>query len=50
MAIIPQVDQTFGGTFSTDTKAPGRDFPECVEADLPWVGKAIPVEGGVPQS
>jgi branched-chain amino acid transport system substrate-binding protein len=50
VAIIPGVDQTFGGTFSTDTPAPGRDFPECVEADLPWVGNAIPVEGGVPQS
>jgi branched-chain amino acid transport system substrate-binding protein len=50
VAIIPQVDQTFGGTFSTETPAPGRDFPECVEAELPWVGNAIPVEGGVPQS
>ena len=50
VAVIPAVDQTFGGTFSTDTPAPGRDFPECVEADLPWVGKAIPVQDGVPQS
>jgi branched-chain amino acid transport system substrate-binding protein len=50
VAIIPQVDQTFGGTFSTDTPAPGRDFPECEKRDLPWVGKAIPVENGVPQS
>jgi branched-chain amino acid transport system substrate-binding protein len=50
VAIIPQVDQTFGGTFSTDTPAPGRDFPECEKSELPWVGKAIPVEGGVPQS
>jgi branched-chain amino acid transport system substrate-binding protein len=49
VAIIPQVDQTFGGTFSTSTPAPGRDSPQCVEAKLPWVGKAIPVKAGVPQ-
>ncbi len=49
VAIIPQVDQTFGGTFSTDTPPPSRDFPDCVEADLPWVGNAIPVVDGVPQ-
>ena len=49
VAIIPDVDQTFGGTFSTDTPAPGRDFPPCEERDLPWVGNAIPVENGVPQ-
>ena len=49
VAIIPGVDQSFGGTFSTDTPAPSRDFPECVESDLPWVGNAIPVENGVPQ-
>jgi branched-chain amino acid transport system substrate-binding protein len=49
VAIIPQVDQTFGGTFSTETPAPSREFPPCEEADLPWVGNAIPVEDGVPQ-
>jgi branched-chain amino acid transport system substrate-binding protein len=49
VAIIPQVDQTFGGTFSTDTPAPGRDFPKCEEAELPWVGNSIPVVDGVPQ-
>ena len=49
VAIIPGVDQSFGGTFSTETPAPSRDFPECVEADLPWVGNAIPVVDGVPQ-
>ena len=49
VAIIPQVDQTFGGTFSTDTPAPGRDFPACEEADLPWVGNAVPVVDGVPE-
>ena len=50
VAIIPKVDQTFGGTFSTDTPPPGRDFPDCKKADLPWVGNAITVTGGVPQN
>jgi branched-chain amino acid transport system substrate-binding protein len=49
VAIIPGVDQSFGGTFSTDTPAPSRDFPECQESDLPWVGNSIPVVDGVPQ-
>jgi len=49
VAIIPEVDQTFGGTFSTDTPPPSRDFPPCEERELPWVGQAIPVEDGVPQ-
>jgi len=49
VAIVPEVDQTFGGTFSTDTPPPSRDFPECEERELPWVGNAIPVEDGVPQ-
>jgi branched-chain amino acid transport system substrate-binding protein len=49
VAIIPQVDQTFGGTFSTDTPAPGRDFPPCEKAELPWVGNSIPVVDGVPE-
>ena len=49
VAIIPGVDQSFGGTFSTDTPPPSRDFPDCVESDLPWVGNAIPVVDGVPQ-
>ncbi|PZF86623.1 ABC transporter substrate-binding protein [Jiangella anatolica] len=49
VAIVPGVDQTFGGTFSPDTPSPGRDFPACEERDLPWVGNAIPVVDGVPQ-
>jgi branched-chain amino acid transport system substrate-binding protein len=45
---IPGVDQTFGGTFSEKTPAPGRNFPRCVKRSLPWVGKTIhpPVTGG----
>ena len=49
VAIVPGVDQTFGGLFSPDTPPPSRDAPECVEADLPWIGNAIPVVDGVPQ-
>ncbi|MGI9643382.1 MAG: ABC transporter substrate-binding protein, partial [Acidimicrobiia bacterium] len=49
VAIIPDVDQTFGGTFSADTPPPGRGEPECVTADLPWAGNAIPVVDGVAQ-
>ncbi|GAA2126391.1 ABC transporter substrate-binding protein [Streptomyces synnematoformans] len=49
VAIVPGVDQTFGGTFSPDTPSPGRDFPKCEKRDLPWEGKAIPVVDGVPQ-
>jgi branched-chain amino acid transport system substrate-binding protein len=36
---IPQVDQTFGGTFSPTTAAPGRTSPACVKRSLPWIGK-----------
>jgi len=49
VAIIPEVDQTFGGTFSTETPSPSRDFPPCEERELPWEGNAIPVVDGVPQ-
>ena len=35
---MPGVDQTFGGTFSTKTPAPGRNFPKCVKRSLPWIG------------
>jgi branched-chain amino acid transport system substrate-binding protein len=49
VAIVPGVDQTFGGTFGPDTPSPSRDFPRCERSDLPWVGKAIPVVAGTPQ-
>jgi branched-chain amino acid transport system substrate-binding protein len=38
---VPNVDQTFGGTYSTKTPAPGRNFPTCVKKSLPWQGKEI---------
>ncbi len=43
---IPGVDQTFGGTFSPKTPAPGRNFPTCVKRNLPWVGHT-PTAGNV---
>ena len=44
---VPAVDQTFGGTYSSKTPSPGRNFPKCVKKSLPWQGKAItpPVTG-----
>ena len=44
VARIPAVDQTFGGTFSASTPAPGRNFPGCEKRDLPWVGNAQAVK------
>lgn len=49
VAIIPGVDQTFGGTYSTETDPPERDNTSCEVRDLPWQGNAIPVIDGVPQ-
>ncbi|MBA2517599.1 MAG: ABC transporter substrate-binding protein [Solirubrobacterales bacterium] len=49
IAKIPAVDQTFGGTFSADTPAPGRKAPECKPGGkLPWLGKSqgVKVVGG----
>lgn len=40
---IPAVDQTFGGTFSPSTPAPGQGQPTCTKRSLPWIGKAQPV-------
>jgi branched-chain amino acid transport system substrate-binding protein len=44
VSAIPNVDQTFGGTFSNSTPAPGRDFPGCEKKELPWIGKSTPVK------
>ena len=49
VALIPGVDQSFGGTFSADTPPPDRENPSCETRDLPWSGNAIPVVDGVPQ-
>ena len=44
---IPAVDQTFGGTFSSSTPAPGRTFPPCTKRSLPWLGHYKNVVDGV---
>jgi branched-chain amino acid transport system substrate-binding protein len=48
VAAIPNVNQTFGGTFSSTTPAPGRTFPGCTKRSLPWQGQvqSVPVIGG----
>ena len=45
VAFVPQVDQTFGGTFTGDP-SPSRDYPPCEVGDLPWLGNAVPVVNG----
>ena len=44
---VPGVTQTFGGSFSASTPAPGRTAPACVKRSLPWIGKETkpPVTG-----
>ena len=49
VALVPAVDQSFGGTFSPQTPPPDRENPVCETRDLPWAGNAIPVVDGVPQ-
>jgi branched-chain amino acid transport system substrate-binding protein len=44
---VPNVDQTFGGTFGPSKPAPGRNFPPCVKRKLPWQGKIQVVKNGV---
>src|SRR4051794_11573164 len=44
VAAIPDVTQTFGGTFSTTTPAPGRKAPGCEKRDLPWAGNVKSVK------
>ena len=44
---IPDVDQSFGGTFTADTPAPDRTNPKCEKGTPPpWVGKAEKVSFG----
>jgi len=47
--IVPGVDQTFGGTYSSETDPPERDNTPCEQRELPWQGNLIPVVDGVPQ-
>jgi branched-chain amino acid transport system substrate-binding protein len=39
---VPNVNQTFGGTFSPTTPPPGRTAPACTKRALPWAGKEKP--------
>ncbi|MEE8456709.1 MAG: ABC transporter substrate-binding protein [Acidimicrobiia bacterium] len=48
VAVIPTVDQTFGGTFAQGSM-PSRTVPGCDTRDLAWVGNSISVVDGVPQ-
>ena len=43
---VPNVDQTFGGTFGPNKPAPSRAFPACVKRKLPWQGKIREVKNG----
>jgi branched-chain amino acid transport system substrate-binding protein len=43
---VPNVDQTFGGTFGPNKPAPGRNFPACTKRKLPWQGKIKVVANG----
>jgi branched-chain amino acid transport system substrate-binding protein len=47
--IVPGVDQTFGGTYSSETDPPERDNTPCEARELPWQGNLIEVVEGVPQ-
>jgi branched-chain amino acid transport system substrate-binding protein len=49
VVIVPGVDQTFGGTYSSETPPPERDNTSCETRDLPWQGNLIPVVDGEPQ-
>jgi branched-chain amino acid transport system substrate-binding protein len=44
---IPNVNQSFGGTFKHSSPPPGRTQPPCQKRSLPWVGKEKPVVNGV---
>lgn len=44
---IPNVDQSFGGTFKHTSPPPGRTQPPCQKRSLPWVGKEKPVVNGI---
>jgi len=43
---VPNVDQTFGGTFGPNKPPPGRNFPACTKKKLPWQGKIKVVANG----
>jgi branched-chain amino acid transport system substrate-binding protein len=44
---VPNVGQSWGGTFAANKPAPGRNFPACTKKKLPWQGKIRVVKNGV---
>ena len=46
VAVVPRVDQSFGGAFTPDIDPPGREVPTCEARNLPWIGASIPVVDG----
>jgi branched-chain amino acid transport system substrate-binding protein len=44
---VPNVSQSFGGTFAANKPAPSRTFPACTKKSLPWQGKINVVKDGV---
>ncbi len=48
VAVIPGVDQTFGGSFAQGTM-PSREIPTCEPRSLSWIGNSTPVVDGVIQ-
>jgi len=48
VALVPAVDQTFGGTFAQGNM-PSREVPTCEVRDISWIGNATEVVDGVPQ-
>lgn len=46
VAVIPEVDQSFGGSFTKEGGMPSREIPTCEARDIPWIGNSIPVVDG----
>ena len=46
VAVIPGVDQSFGGAFTKEGGMPSREIPTCEARDIPWIGSSIPVVDG----
>jgi len=46
IGMVPNVDQAFGGLFTSDSPPPGRNQPPCEKRDLPWQGQIQVVENG----
>lgn len=49
VAMVPEVDQTYGGAITKEGGMPSRDLPTCEVRDITWIGNSIDVVDGVPQ-